>query len=358
MATLRFVLAAVFLSAASAAALADPIYSANLTNLPSGVSNSPTPVVLQSSQSLANGASGSGIIVSDRYLAGSVSSAAIAANVFQSTITYNANASSSYDDIFIVGAPGTIATTLHVPFDAVFTQNWASVGLSFGSDISTVIQDVNLSATLISPGNGISSARIEVRGIIDSQQAAPIQITPQGGGGTVQAHPGNAPETIETHGFTTIIRNHPLGDVPGYLSFTRVQTPITVPNTGAGVGAGFLFDDTVVFHGEILLPIQVTIGTPLTLVLTMSLGTTSSGSFALGSFGSIDALHTFGVPQNGSPVFDLPAGYTAQSRSLNIVNNAVPGAAGAPLPGSLVLLASALVPAVALRRRFAALFRR
>ena len=112
--------------------------------------------------------------------------------------------------------------------------------------------------------------------------------------------------------------------MPGFLYLDRVLTAITVQDTGAGPGVGFSFDDVISLHGEILLPLTATVGTPLTLNLVLSINSFASGGFSAGAFGSIDALHTFGVPQGGQAVFDLPEGYTAESRSLNIVNNVVP----------------------------------
>jgi hypothetical protein len=47
--------------------------------------------------------------------------------------------------------------------------------------------------------------------------------------------------------------------------------------------------------------------------------------FIVGASGQLDAGSTFGVPQDGSPVFELPDGYTVNSPSLGIVNNAVGG---------------------------------
>jgi hypothetical protein len=64
----------------SAATVAGPLFSANITNAV-GQQNVPTPVTLTSIGTQGS-ASGSGIIVSSSYLAGSVQSSATAANVF------------------------------------------------------------------------------------------------------------------------------------------------------------------------------------------------------------------------------------------------------------------------------------
>jgi hypothetical protein len=337
------------LLAATAAAPAGPLYTAGLTNADS-VFGSSNPVTL-SSAGTQGSARGNGIVVSSSYLAGALETSATAANVFQSTISYNANASATYDDIFIQGPAGTtVPVTLHVPFDAVFSQHWASVGLTGGVvDTSSVIQGMEVRAGLF--GVGFSTAQLEVRNLSDSHDSAEIRT-----GGIVRPGPVPGTPSSEAHGAITIFRNLPIGDVPGYLFLDRVQSPITVQDTGAGSGVGFARDDVIRFHGEFLLSTMAQVGVPLTLNLTLSLGSNASGSFALGSFGTADALHTFGVPQGGVPVFDLPDGFTANSQSLGIVNNVVPAAESAiPEPGSSVLFLSGttLLALIAMRKRLA-----
>lgn len=63
----------------------------------------------------------------------------------------------------------------------------------------------------------------------------------------------------------------------------------------------------------------------LKLFLNVQLDSGALSQSLLGAYGSLDARDTFGVPQGGVPVFDLPAGYTVNSASLGIVNNAVGG---------------------------------
>jgi hypothetical protein len=129
-----------------------------------------------------------------------------------------------------------------------------------------------------------------------------------------------------------------------------MQTPITEDAFGAG--AGYHFEDLVSLRVEMILPGVAQVGVPLTLNLALSIRSIAEGGFVLSSSGGIDALHTFGVPQGGALVFDLPDGYTANSESLNIVNNVVPAATTAvPEPSSIILFGTTLLGLVALRKR-------
>ena len=63
---------------------------------------------------------------------------------------------------------------------------------------------------------------------------------------------------------------------------------------------------------------------PLTLDLNLQQRSKADSFYLVGANGSLDQ-ETFGVPQDGTPAFELPDGYTANSPSLGIVNNVIPG---------------------------------
>jgi hypothetical protein len=81
-------------------------------------------------------------------------------------------------------------------------------------------------------------------------------------------------------------------------------------------------------------------------------GTFGGGDNSLSSDGHSNFAHTVSFPTAG-PVFDLPAGFTANSVSGLIVDNQWTGGAvtGVPEPASLALLGIGLAGFVAVRRR-------
>lgn len=129
----------------------------------------------------------------------------------------------------------------------------------------------------------------------------------------------------------------------------------TIPTVSGGIEIAQTFDEHPLFltrppaffgiegeevfgiTGQMDLPGFYPVNVPIPLFLSMSASISPTAFFAAGASGLFDALHTFGVPQDGSPVFDLPPGYTAFSETLGIVDNAVPVAA-APEPATATLL--------------------
>jgi hypothetical protein len=349
--TRPILLAPALLLAATAAASAGPLYSASLTNA-AGVSNSPTPVTLTSVQDRSDAQHGEGIAFSGGVLAASLLTSKGVDGFNNGLATeYSAILAATYDDILISGPPGgSTPVTLHVPFHAVFIQSYDRMDLSgpFGfTDKSSLTQSADLTASLISPGFGVSQERFNLQTLNDQQAVADVTITPFNNGapppGAIQAGPSPGPASIVSDGGITTFRNIPL-DSGGFLYLTRTQTPITAPDEGFGPGAGFHFDDIVNLNGEMLLSWIAQVGVPLRLDLSMNLDSIAAGGFQLTASGAIDALHTFGVPQGGVPVFDLPDGFTANSTSLNIVNNGVPAAESAiPEPPAVVLFGAGVL---------------
>jgi hypothetical protein len=190
--------------------------------------------------------------------------------------------------------------------------------------------------------SGAVEGRFVLRALVDENDTADITVTGQV---IPTGQPG--PMSVET-GETgiTVFRNVPLGAGSFLNLFSRTQIPITSPGTPFGAGAGFEDQDIVELRAEILLTGTATIGTPFVLNLVMSADAPGSGSIDQGGSSTIDATGAFGVPQAGSPVFDLPPDFTASSPSLGIVNNVV-----VPEPAGDIGRAAALAALGHLRRR-------
>ena len=83
--------------------------------------------------------------------------------------------------------------------------------------------------------------------------------------------------------------------------------------------------------------ITVPTNTPITLSFNMSISDIAGSQAIADASAAVDAFHTFGLPQ-GTPVFDLPAGFTAEAASIGMVNNVIPSdVAPEPMPVGLML---------------------
>jgi hypothetical protein len=321
--TLRsLVVAAALLAALQARA--DATYSASVTGA-LGVQNSPTPVVLTGGDANAGGTA-----VADDPLGAAVHTAAPARGFNTGLFTEaSADVAAFFDDI-VVSGPGTdpIPVALHLPFDALFSQQWSFLDFTDGSsDVSSESQGADFFASLAPFFEGTAEARILVN--VDQAVGAPmVSLNTQNGG---SVHSGGAANPL---------------DAGGFLDLTaHTATPI---GTGPGVepvGAGFLVQDSIGLGGEIVLAGTVPHDVPMTLSLHLSIDARAFGGFGLDAFGSFDALHTFGLRQGGAAVFDLPEGYTVSSPSLHIVDNVV-----VPEPAEEASLACGLLGALACRR--------
>jgi hypothetical protein len=315
----------------TATASAAATYSADLTN--AAAHSGPSPVFLSSSQDQSGGGHGEGNVSSGSVLTASIQTSKAASGFNNGLFTdYAGNLTASHDDIMITGPPAaSIPLTLHVPFYATFTQSWDSLTLTDAgfTDFSSLGQSTSFRAVLSASSFGFSTGQFDL-GLNNQANLADVRIQQSSHGiptpAAIVAGPSPGPSSSETIGGITIFRNVPL-DPNGFLYLYRTQTPTTADPNLVGPGAGFHFDDVVTLRGEMLLPGNAQVGVPLTLDLASSARSTALGGFVLDSSGGINALHNFGVPQGGA-FFDLPAGYTANSASLGLVNNTVTTLAG------------------------------
>ena len=322
----RNLLAAAILFA-PAVASASPTYTAGVTTVPI-VQNSPTPVVLSGFENASGGRHGEGAVRADSTTGGHALAVCPAGNGLSEQFSFDAVG--NYDDIVIEGpvAGATVPFTLHVVVNANFLQDWSTITHSAFTDASNPGNRGDFSVRLLTPA-GFPEGRLVVD-LFDQPGIANLQLT-----GQVVPTGDPGPGSSETLGGVTIFHNVPLGS-GGFLNLLRrVQTPIT--SSGGDPGAGFAEEDIVELRAEILVTGTATVGSPFTLILTLEGASTATSGSEVAASATMDVGDSFGVPQDGSPVFDLPSGFTASSASLNIVDNVVPE------PASLAASATALL---------------
>ena len=315
-----------------AAALAVPMYSVNLTGV-TPVSNSLSPVTLQSNVITGTGGHIQGIATAGSRLGAKIDASQTATGLNNGIfVQTDSNLTSIFDDIVFTGpGSGLITATIHIPFHAVVYQSYGYLEyFEGGHDTSYVDQGIDLDATLQSV-NG----RLVISGF--NEALGNVSITPSTSpGASIVGHSSNT---------------DPIGDGSFLNRVADVVIPIMTPPNFEPAGAGNSVQDIITLSGEFNLTSLVSLNTPETLVLQMNLTTIAAGgnNGLLSSDGEIDAFHTFGL-ENGQIAFDLPDGYTVNSPSLNIANNVV-----VPEPSSLVLAAFGLagLPAWAWRRHVA-----
>jgi hypothetical protein len=198
----------------------------------------------------------------------------------------------------ISGPAAAVPVTVHLPFHASFIGHWSTWGGDFVFH-SSAGHHVQFQGFLMAPGFGQEVGRFDIETLNRAENFADIR--PSGGAGAAVSY-----------------------------QFTQVsyhETPVT-SDPSVGVFAGYLVDETLDVTGEIRLTMTVPTGVPLRLLLLMDLNSTCHSFFLAGAHGTTDGRETFGVPQEGIPVFDLPAGFTSNSTALGIVDNVVPAAPG------------------------------
>jgi len=299
---IRLVLAAA-LPALAGPAAASPIYSASAI-ADGAVSNTapqgPNPVQVSTQGPETHSSASSSLL-----LKGFASASAPEPNVLTNVRTSaEAHAFAHYDDITIFGPAVTVQGTLHVPFHGVFSdrrQVWSGGETQFQSNVTG---NVDLTASF----NGARPIPVSIS--FDAFNGLPVP----------------NPLDSASAAYTTV--------------FSDFVHPLTCGN--ACPYAGLEGIEAVEFSGTIDFPGLFPVNTPLSLDLTLDVNVTAISFFLASAAGQLDLLNTFGVPQNGQPVFDLPPGFTSNSVSLGIVNNVVPGpegpSSGVSMPASLALL--------------------
>jgi hypothetical protein len=132
------------------------------------------------------------------------------------------------------------------------------------------------------------------------------------------------------------------GQIVGFEGQRQVSQTDAVggaPMLSFPVNSGLLEDAPLDAPSALTIgPFTAPTGVPLQIELWMS---TTTSAHALGGEGDADSSFLFSLPLDGSPVFDLPAGYTADSEDGGIVANAVPEPRPVLLTiaGAIVLLA-------------------
>jgi hypothetical protein len=201
-------------------------------------------------------------------------------------------AEGSYDDIVIDGPTPTLETTIHLTYEAVFQdarEEWTG-DFAFNSGINEAVDYL----------------------VLGSFGLAELHAHIQPADGIIEITDPSAFHQTE-------------------FFLDHAQPLVSGPGAG-GTFAGVRGEETFGIVGHVDLTAEVPTGQPLILVLDVSGLDIASSAFLASAFGTIDSLHTFGVPK-GVPVFDLPPGYTANSPSLGMVDNIVP----VPEPTTMVL---------------------
>src|SRR5262245_37676131 len=209
-----------------------------------------------------------------------------------------------FDDIVITGPVGPVAAKLHVRFHGNLIQGYEQLSDGAVTLLSTVNQFAVMQATLTAPGFGIASGVLDLESLNRAQQIVDLRFPVLANAEIVPTPTDPNATPIDTWGFVTQV--------------SRQVLPITV-----GAYTGFSIDEIDELKGEIILSLTVPANTPLTLDLNLQQRTRSDAFYLVGANGIIDLRDTFGVPQDGSPVFELPDGYTADSPSLGIVNTEI-----------------------------------
>ena len=213
-----------------------------------------------------------------------------------------------YDDIILTGPTAFVQSTLHLAFHGAFRDRrevWFG-DFEFHSNVTSF---TFFSASLNNVG-GSPGGSVQID--FDAFNATQV-ITPTGTAAASAAY---------------------------RVVFADFLLPLTCGN-GCPFG-GFEGVEDVGFSGTIDITGVFPTNTPLILQMDMQFSITASSFFLSSGGGTLDLNHTFGVLQNGQPVFDLPPGFTANSVSLGIVDNVVPGAegpsSGVPAPASLAMV--------------------
>jgi hypothetical protein len=238
---------------------------------------------------------------------------AISPNVLASTSAQSAvSASEEIDDLVFSGPAATVETSLQLFYDAVFTVRTQALDAFGSSDrfSGAVADNLTVAGSLICFNCGVGQL---LNGVFDGTVDDVNKLT------VGREQQGSHIFELTGHFVQAISDNNFIGEVWAGVDETEFW------------GLRGVFDS-----GTITVPTN----TPLTLRLNLSISETAVANAIANASAGVNASDTFGLPI-GTPVFDLPAGFTANAPSIGLVNNVIPGSA-APEPMSMGLAAAGL----------------
>ena len=257
---------------------------------------SPTPVVAIG----GNEASG-GAVRAGSALTAEVHTSAPATGAFSSANgDCSAGAHVTIDDIVIQGPPGFVRVRLHLPFHANITQDSTAM-----TDGTNQISSSAHAAIAYNITFGLARALL----FVDKDRQADPQVSVVGFGNGAEFVP-----KPRIPGLT------PLGPDGFVTLFFRRNSPVTGQVGQPFAGLDFYSIDEL--RGEIILTTDVPANTPVAVTLDVTHTVTARSFFIMGAFSAI-AETSLSFPTDGSPVFELPDGYTAQAPSAGVIDNVV-----------------------------------
>ena len=136
----------------------------------------------------------------------------------------------------------------------------------------------------------------------------------------------------------------------GSITRGRSRSSDLTGNTGVFSSAG-LGSSTSINQVFETPSVEVAVGVPIPLVLSVGAGVALVSRDGSGVSGFADFLNTLAFPSTG-PVFNLPNGYTASSTQAGIMDNKLASATATPVPASWTLIGfcAALLGIIKLRR--------
>ena len=224
------------------------------------------------------------------------------------------NALAFFDDLILTGPNATITRPFSIPFAGIFGYTVDLLGTP--SDQSFVTGEIDLNGSIACFCNVQNSFL-----------------------------PGGVSIGFDSRSGASILQSN--NSTQNLQLLSSISIPITVQGQPlAGFSVSNIYGVSGVISGTITEPT----GVPLTLQLTL----TTNGQVIANGFGGgsvfIDFGHTLGF-EDGVPVFDLPAGFSANSVSMGLVDNVIgtPNAS-TPEPASFGLSMAALLGIGLLRR--------
>jgi hypothetical protein len=295
---------AIGIGAITPASAVATVYGASISNCPPPTPvvpifpGSPTPVVFS-----GGNASEGGIVRAAATLSAETHAHAPSTGAFNlQRARCDASATANFDDVVIQGPPGPVTVRLHLPFHANFTQDWTEMTDGINQIHSEGHGEVSFFAQF-----GAAIARLTVN--VDSDRQGSVRVTPL---------PNNNVEYVPKPRIPGLI---PL-DADGFVTlFFQRSLPVT-----GQVGQPFAGFDTYAIdelRGEIILTATVQANDHLPLFLNVSQSANAVAFFIMSGHSTIAQMR-LSLPIDGSPVFELPEGYTAQVPSAGVINNVVP----------------------------------